>query len=60
MQIGKLFESFCHSKKKWITLPEAKEFVRKLDLNCSELMVGAMYAESMMTIVDNMSDPTKS
>ena len=57
--IEKLYMSFTHSKKKWITLPEAKEFVRKLELKCSELMVGAMYAESMMTIIDTMSDPTR-
>ena len=29
-----------------------------MDLSVSQLMVGAMYAESMMTIEDNMSDPT--
>ena len=33
-----------------------KEFVIKIGLKCSQLMVGAMYAESMMTIIDNMSD----
>ena len=59
-QIKRLYSSFCHSKKKYIVLAEAKEFVRKLDLNVSELMVGAMYAESMMTIIDNMSDTSRS
>ncbi len=58
-KITQLYESFIHQKKKYITLEECKEWVRKLDLNCSELMVGAMYAESMQTIVDNMSDPTR-
>ena len=57
--LGKLYVSFTHAKKKWITMPECKEFVRKLDLNCSEMMVGAMYSECMMTIIDTMSDPTK-
>ena len=58
-QIQKLYDSFTHMKKKYITVAETKEFVRKMELNISELMVGAMYAESMQTIVDNMSDPTK-
>merc|ERR1712226_1772238 len=58
-QIQQLYDSFTHQNKKYITLDECKEWVRKLDLNCSELMVGAMYAESMQTIVDNMSDPTR-
>ena len=30
-----------------------------MELNISELMVGAMYAESMQTVVDNMSDPQR-
>ena len=54
--LKKLYESFCHSKKKYIELWEMKEFVIKIGLKCSQLMVGAMYAESMMTIIDNMSD----
>ena len=54
--LEKLYMSFTHSSKKWITLPEAQAFVRKVDIKCSEMMVGAMYAESMMTVVDNMKD----
>lgn len=57
-QIQKLYDSFTHSKKKYIILSEMQAFVLKMDLSVSQLMVGAMYAESMMTIEDNMSDPT--
>ena len=56
--LGKLYDSFTNPKKKYITMPEAKEFARSLDLNASEMMVGAMYSECMMTILDNLSDPT--
>ena len=55
--LQKLYKSFTHAKKKWITLDEIQAFITKIDLNCSVLMVGAMYAESMMTVLDNMSDP---
>ena len=55
--LEKLYQSFLHSKKKYITLDECKDFVKKNNLQCSDMMLGAMYAESMMTILDNMSDP---
>ena len=58
-QILKLYDHWTHNEKKYITLDEMKDFVRQMKLNASELMVGAMYAESMQTIVDNMSDPTR-
>ena len=58
-QIEKLYKSFTHSKKRYITLAECQSFVRKVDLKISEMMVGAMYAESMMTIIDNMSVDTR-
>ena len=57
--IERLYKSFTHAKKRYVTLQECQAFVRKLNLKCSEMMVGAMYAESMMTIIDNMSDPTR-
>lgn len=50
VNLWKLYKSFTHSKKKYITLEECKAFSRKLGLECSEMMLGAMYAESMMTI----------
>ena len=59
INIEKLYKSFIHPKKKYITLEEAQAFVRKLDIKISEMMVGALYGESMMTIIDNMSDPTR-
>ena len=57
--LEKLYASFIHPKKRYITLEEAQAFVRKLNLKISEMMVGALYGESMMTIADNMSDPTR-
>ena len=40
-------------------MDECRAYVRKLGLNISELYVGAIYAESMMTIVDTIRDPMK-
>ena len=50
IQLKKLYDSFTHVKKKYITLDELKGYVRKLGLNISEIFVGAIYAECMMTI----------
>ena len=36
-----------------------KGFIRKLNLDVSELLVGAIYAESMMTIIDTIRDPVR-
>ena len=33
--------------------------MRKMSLDISEMMVGAIYAESMMTIIDTITDQTK-
>mmetsp|Transcript_4014 Transcript_4014/g.5331 ORF Transcript_4014/g.5331 Transcript_4014/m.5331 type:complete len:91 (-) Transcript_4014:600-872(-) len=40
-------------------MPECQAFVRKVGLSISEMMVGAIYAESMMTMVDTIREPTK-
>ena len=40
-------------------MDECRFYVRKLGLRISELYVGAIYAESMMTIVDTIRDPMK-
>lgn len=37
-------------------MPECQFFVRKVGLNISEMFVGAIYAESMMTIKDTIRD----
>ena len=57
--IKKLYNGFCHAKKSWITMEECRGFVRKLGLKISELFVGAIYAESMMTIQDTIRDPMR-
>ena len=57
--IRKLYDSFLNIKKKYLTMDEMKQFVRKCDLNISELFTGAIYAECMMTIVDTIRDPSK-
>lgn len=56
VQIKKLYDHFTHPQKKWVTLEDCKGFVRKLNFNVSELIVGAIYAESMMTIIDTIRD----
>ena len=48
--------SFTHAKKRYVTMPECQAFVRKVNLRISEMMVGALYAESMMTIIDTIRD----
>ena len=58
-QLLKIYNSFTHAKKKYIQNDECATFVRKLSLNVSEIMVGAIYAESMMTIVDPIKDPVR-
>lgn len=57
--LRKVYDSFTHAKKKWITYDECKGYVRKVNLDISENMVGAIYAESMMTMIDPIRDPTK-
>lgn len=58
-QITRLYESFTHAKKKYITMQECQTFVRKVGLEISEIMVGAIYAESLMTIMDTIRDLTR-
>lgn len=55
-QIKKVYDSQTHPKKRYITQTESKDYVRKLGLKISEMMVGAIYAESMMTIIDTIRD----
>ena len=57
--LRKVYDSFCHSKKKTVTLEEMREYVRKADLNISEMAVGYLYAESMMTLIDTIIDLEK-
>jgi len=57
--IKKLYLSFTHPQKKYVTVDEAKAYVRKLGLDISEVLVGAIYSESMQTIVDRIRDPTR-
>ena len=55
----RVYESYTHAKKKYIVLDECRAYVRKLGLKVSEQMVGAIYAESMMNIVDTIRDQSK-
>jgi Ca2+-binding EF-hand superfamily protein len=52
----KIYSSFMHSTKKYIRIEEAQAYIRALGLNISEMMVGAIYAESLMTIEDTISE----
>jgi len=58
-QLRKLYTAFTHSNKQYIRIEEAQAFVRQIGLNISEMMVGAIYAESIMTIVDTISEREK-
>ena len=57
--IKKLYDSYTHAKKRYIEMTECQAYVRKLGLKISEMMVGAIYAESMMTIIDTIRDQTR-
>ena len=57
--LKKLYQSFTHPQKKYVTCDEAKAYVRKIGLDISEVLVGAIYSESMQTIVDRIRDLTR-
>ena len=57
--IKKIYDQYTHNKKRYITLEEATEVVRKADVNVSMKQVGVIFAESMMTIVDTIIDQTR-
>ena len=54
--IRRVYDSFTHSKKRYITMPECQAYVIAVGLSISQLNVGAIYAESMMTIIDTIRD----
>ena len=54
--LKKVYDSFTHSSKRYIRIDECQTLVRKVGLKVSEMQVGAIYAESMMTILDTISD----
>lgn len=54
--LRRVYDSFTHAKKKFVTMPECQAYVRRVNLDISENMVGAIYAESMMTIIDPIRD----
>lgn len=58
-QLRRIYQSYTHSKKNYIMMPECQQYVRKLGLSVSEMMVGAIYAESMQTIQDTIRDQTR-
>lgn len=59
MLIRKVYDSFTHSKKRWIEFGEAKAYVLGIKLKVSDMLAGACYAESMMTIIDTIRDQSK-
>ena len=54
--LKKVYISYTHAKKRYMTLQECKSYVLKLGLKVSDMMVGAIYAESMMLIIDTIRD----
>ena len=58
-QISKLYKSFCHFKKLWLTLEDVRVYIRSLGLGISEFYVGKIYSKSMKSIVDAIKDPMR-
>lgn len=48
----KVYDSYTHAKKKYVTMNECQNYIRKVGLSVSEVMVGAIYAESLQTVLD--------
>lgn len=57
--LKKVYISNTHAKKRYWELADCKKYVLKVGVKCSDMMVGAIYAESMMTIIDTIRDPTR-
>jgi len=57
--LKKVYDSYTHSKKRWITMEECQAYVRKLNLRVSEMMIGPIYAESLCLIIDTIRDQTR-
>ena len=58
-QIKKVYDSFTHAKKRWVTMEECQRYVRNMNVNVSEMMVGPIYAESLCLIIDTIRDQTR-
>ena len=56
--LKKLYESFTNPNKKYVTLEECRKLLKKADLNVNDHRVSPVYAESMMSKIDTMSDMT--
>lgn len=54
--LRRIYDSYTHSKKKFIRPEECAEFILKTGLNVSAKMVGIIFAESMQTILDTIID----
>ncbi len=57
--IKKIYDLYTHAKKKFVTLPECRELIRKAGLNVSDMQCGPIYAESMCMILDTIIDQTR-
>lgn len=58
-QLKKVYDSFTHAKKRWVTMEECQRYVRNMDLDVSEMMCGPIYAESLCLIIDTIRDQTR-
>jgi len=57
--IGKIYSSFTHSKKKYVTLAECREYIKKVGMEVSDMQLGPIFAESMCTLIDTIRDRQK-
>ena len=58
-QLRKVYDSFTHAKKRWVTMEECARYVRNMNVRVSEMMVGPIYAESLCLIIDTIRDQTR-
>jgi hypothetical protein len=59
VQLKKVYISFTHAKKKFVTLEELVGYCHKVGLEISDVMIASIFGESMMTIIDTVRDPTR-
>ena len=59
--LKKIFETYVHPNKKFITLKECIEVVNKKgDMKVIDTTIGFCYAQSLMTIIDPVKDQSRS
>ena len=58
--LKKLYDSYVHPNKKYVTVKDCIEMLKKADIKLIETTIGYCYGQSMMPIIDNVKDQTRS